>query len=255
MKNKTWLIIILIIAALGVAAFFFFKTNNNNNKQSKGNESNNSNYEASKSSTNTATQENKNTTQNQSENKNQNNTENNSKNQTPNVQTQGITENNPQIQPNLKEKQIATFTTKIYTQDAARQNNINITCLALNETTVKNGETFSFCQTVGQATTSKGYQEADIYDNNGNKKKGLGGGNCQVSTTLYNAVLAVPNLVVTERHEHSNHVPYIQEGKDAAVAYGSYDLKFINKTGNDIKIRTQATKQNITVTLIELSFG
>lgn len=253
MKNKTWLIIILIIVVLGVAAFFFFNTNNNNSKQSKGNESNNSNYEASKSSTNTATQENKNTTQNQSEN--QNNTENNSKNQTSNVQTHGITENNSQIQPTIKEKQIATFTTKIYTQDAARQNNINITCLSLNETTVKNGETFSFCQTVGQATTSKGYQEADIYDNNGNKKKGLGGGNCQVSTTLYNAVLAVPNLVVTERHEHSNHVPYIQEGKDAAVAYGSYDLKFINKTGNDIRICAQATKQNITVTLIELSLG
>lgn len=53
---------------------------------------------------------------------------------------------------------------------------------------------------------------------NGNKKKGYGGGNCQVSSTLYNAVLAVPSLTVTERHPHSNHVPYVPEGKDAAVA-------------------------------------
>ena len=68
----------------------------------------------------------------------------------------------------------------------------------------------------GQSTSSKGYQEADIFDKNGNKKKGLGGGNCQISTTLYNAVLAVPNLNVTERHAHSNYVPYIQKGKDAA---------------------------------------
>ena len=53
----------------------------------------------------------------------------------------------------------------------------------------------------------------------GNVKHGLGGGNCQISTTLYNAVLAVPELNVTERHPHSNKVPYIQSGKDAAVAY------------------------------------
>ena len=73
----------------------------------------------------------------------------------------------------------------------ARQNNIQITCKALNDTIIKNGSTFSFCNTVGQATSAKGYQKADIYDNNGKKKKGLGGGNCQVSSTLYNAVLKV----------------------------------------------------------------
>ena len=49
-------------------------------------------------------------------------------------------------------------------------------------------------------------------------------------------MLAVPSLVVTERHKHSNTVPYIQTGKDAAVAYGSYDFKFVNQTGFDIKI-------------------
>ena len=53
-------------------------------------------------------------------------------------------------------------------------------------------------------------------------------GNCQISTTLYNAVLAIPSLVVTERRAHSNSVPYIQKGKDAATAYGSYDFKFRN---------------------------
>lgn len=71
------------------------------------------------------------------------------------------------------EEQIATFSTKIYSTDSARQNNINITCNTLNETIVKNEETFSFCDTVGQSTTSKGYQKADIFDKNGNKKKGL----------------------------------------------------------------------------------
>ena len=72
------------------------------------------------------------------------------------------------------EKTRATFSTKIYSKDSARQNNIKITCNSLNNTTVKNGSTFSFCNTVGQATSTKGYQKADIFDKDGNKKKGLG---------------------------------------------------------------------------------
>ena len=72
------------------------------------------------------------------------------------------------------EKTLATFSTKIYSKDSARQNNIKITCNSLNTTTVKNGSTFSFCNTVGQATSAKGYQKADIFDKDGNKKKGLG---------------------------------------------------------------------------------
>lgn len=154
--------------------------------------------------------------------------------------------------PQYTETQIATFSTKIYSQDSARQNNIKITCNTLNGTIVKNGATFSFCSTIGQSTTSKGYQEADIYDNNGNKKKGLGGGNCQVSSTLYNAVLAVSNLVVTERHPHSKSVPYVSKGKDAAVAYGSYDFKFKNNSGNDIKINCSTNGKSVTTTLISI---
>lgn len=101
----------------------------------------------------------------------------------------------------------------------------------------------------GQATTAKGYQKADIFDKDGNKKKGLGGGNCQISTTLYNAVLAVPSLSVTERHAHSNYVPYIQKGKDAAVAYGSYDFKFVNNSGNDIVIHCSSNGSTVDVSL------
>lgn len=152
-----------------------------------------------------------------------------------------------------KEEQISTFSTKIYNKESSRQNNVTITCSTLNETIIPKGGTFSFCNTVGQATTQKGYQEADIFDKYGNKKKGLGGGNCQVSSTLYNAVLNTSGLNVTERHQHSNKVPYIQMGKDAAVAYGSYDLKFINNTGFDIKIKAQNTADNVTITLYKLT--
>ena len=84
------------------------------------------------------------------------------------------------------------------------------------------------------------------------RKKDQAGGNCQVSSTLYNAVLAVSSLVVTERHEHSNKVPYIKSGKDAAVAYGSYDLKFRNNTGNDIRIEASATANNVSINLYKI---
>ncbi len=150
------------------------------------------------------------------------------------------------------EQTISSFSTKIYSKDTARQNNINITCNTLNGTTVKNGATFSFCNTVGQASSKKGYQKADIFDKNGNKKKGLGGGNCQISTTLYNAVLKTSGLQVTERHAHSNKVPYIQTGKDAAVAYGSYDFKFVNQTGSDIKIKASSDGNNVSTSIIKL---
>lgn len=224
-KKSIVLIVILVLAIIGTGVFFYFRYNNSNNL----------NYEASKTSTNS----------NQNTNENSNQTE-NSENSEANV-----VEEKPK-QP--VETQISTFSTKIYTKDSARQNNLQITCSTLNNTTVKAGDTFSFCDTVGQATSSKGYEKADIFDRNGNKIQGYGGGNCQVSTTLYNAVLAVPSLVVTERHEHSNDVPYIQEGKDAAVAYGSYDLKFRNDSGNDIKILASTNSDSITITINSITY-
>ena len=92
-----------------------------------------------------------------------------------------------------------------------------------------------------------------IYDHNGNKKKGYGGGNCQVSTTIYNAVLTVEGIDVTERHPHNKKVTYIEEGKDAAVSYSSgLDLKFTNNTGNDIKIYASSDNDSVDVRIVEI---
>lgn len=148
------------------------------------------------------------------------------------------------------EIEIASFSTKIHNKENARQNNIKITCNALTNTEIKSGEVFSFCNTVGKATEEKGYQEADIFVD-GKKQKGFGGGNCQVSTTLYNAVANVDGIEIIERHEHSNDVPYIEKGKDAAVSYGSYDLKFKNNTPNTIKIIVEFDEENITAKIIK----
>ncbi len=233
-NNKNWIILIVVIVILiGCAVFFFFK---NNSTSDENNQESNS-YEANRTSATSNTNEDTNS----NENKNP-----------ASVNTTPPSTPQPSAPPQPKEEQISSFSTKIYSNDSARQNNISITCRSLNGTIVKNGASFSFCNTVGPSTTSKGYQKADIFDNNGQKKKGLGGGNCQISTTLYNAILNVPSIKVTERHAHSNNVPYIQKGKDAAVAYGSYDLKFVNNTGNDIKINTSASAKEISVSIIAL---
>ena len=143
---------------------------------------------------------------------------------------------------NKSEELLAQFSTRIYSTDSARQNNLEITSKKLNGTVVKPNETFSFTKTVGPSTAAKGYEEADIYDSNGNKIKGYGGGNCQISSTLYNAVQKVSSLKVVEKHEHSNTVPYVKEGHDAAVAYGSVDFKFKNTNNFSIKILVETSK-------------
>lgn len=167
------------------------------------------------------------------------------------------TENNNVIEVNRgdtnSETEISSFSTKIYTpNDSGRQNNITLSCSKLNGTIVKSGETFSFCDTVGKATPEAGYQKADIFDKDGNTIKGYGGGNCQISSTLYNAVLEITSLTVVERHEHSKEVYYVPLGKDAAVAYGSIDFKFRNDSDNDIKIYCSNTTNSVDVRIVEL---
>lgn len=153
---------------------------------------------------------------------------------------------------NKSEELLAQFSTRIYSTDSARQNNLEITSKKLNGTVVKPNETFSFTKTIGPSTSAKGYEEADIYDSNGNKIKGYGGGNCQVSSTLYNAVQKVSSLEVVERHEHSNTVPYVKEGHDAAVAYGSVDFKFKNTNNFSIKILVETSKKYVVVKLMKI---
>ena len=150
------------------------------------------------------------------------------------------------------EELLAQFSTRIYSTDSARQNNLEITSKKLNGTVVKPNDTFSFTKTIGPSTAAKGYEEADIYDSNGNKIKGYGGGNCQVSSTLYNAVQKVSSLKVVERHEHSNTVPYVKEGHDAAVAYGSVDFKCKNTNNFSIKILVETSKKYVVVKLMKI---
>ena len=148
-----------------------------------------------------------------------------------------------------KETVAAEFSTQIKTKSKNRAKNIEITCGKINETTVKAGTIFSFCGTTGTSKESEGYEKADVIVN---KKtvRALGGGNCQVSTTLYNAVLAVPELEVTERHPHGKKVNYVPEGKDAAIAHGSKDLKFKNNSDKDLKIYASSDGKTVSIKLV-----
>ena len=241
-NNKVWFILaIIIIICIGIGIYFFSKNKN----------SNNSTYSASKTSANEETSNNTNYSNTNYNNSITNKTENNTNNNFSNTTENNVNEIK-QDPPQPKEEQIASFTTKIYNKDTARQTNIELTCSSLNSTIIKNGDIFSFCNTLGPATSDKGYKEADVFDKDGNKQKGLGGGKCQVSTTLYNAVLKVPNLQIIERHEHSNKVPYVSEGKDAAVSYGSYDFKFKNNSGFDIKLSISCSKNDISVIIYKI---
>lgn len=149
------------------------------------------------------------------------------------------------------ETDVASFSTNL-SGDSARLNNISITCNTINGTTIKNGDSFSFNSIVGQPSAEKGYQEADVIVDK-KVEKGYGGGNCQVSTTIYNTALQVEGLNVTERHPHKKKVTYIEEGKDAAVSYsGGLDLKFTNNTGKDIKIYVSSDNDSVDARIVEL---
>lgn len=177
-------------------------------------------------------------------------TENNINNEMQNKSDNKINEEPTKKAP--VEKVLSEFSTPIKSKSSNRLNNIKITCSSLNETTIKNGESFSFCNTVGKATESKGYKLADVIINK-EVQKALGGGMCQVSTTLYNAALGVSSIKITERHPHGKAVNYVEEGKDAAVSHGSKDLKFVNNTGNTIKIYANADNGKVYVKIVSIT--
>lgn len=117
-----------------------------------------------------------------------------------------------------------------------RANNLTIAGEKLNDIVIAPGETFSYNKTLGARTIEAGYKEAAIYVG-GQVVDGLGGGICQISTILYNAVLEA-NLEVVERKCHQFLPSYAKAGLDATVAYGSIDFQFKNNRTYPIKIKT-----------------
>ena len=162
------------------------------------------------------------------------------------------TEIKQNMQSTSSEIEMASFSTKLGGTMNPRTGNINITTGVLNETVVEPGKTFSFCDTVGKPTKERGYQEADAFDKDGNTFQAVGGGNCQVSSTLYNVVLQIPELQVIERHPHSKRVYYVEKDKDATVATGSVDFKFKNTGERPIKIYANSDTSSVNIKIVKL---
>ena len=132
--------------------------------------------------------------------------------------------------PNL----LGTCTTNYDASNINRNNNLMLAAEKINGTIVNPGETFSYNQTVGQRTIAAGFKEAKAYAN-GKVVLDVGGGVCQLSSTLYNSAL-FSNLEIIERRSHYFKTSYLPAGRDATVSWGSVDFKFKNNREYPIKI-------------------
>lgn len=141
---------------------------------------------------------------------------------------------------NFFPEQLSKYTTRYDESNKNRSTNIKLASEKINDTILMPGETFSYNKTVGQRTIKAGYKEASIYMN-GKVVDGIGGGICQVSSTLYNAVLEA-NLEIVSRRNHYFITSYVSASRDATVSYGTIDFKFKNTRSYPIKI--SCTSQN-----------
>ncbi|HHY31544.1 MAG TPA: hypothetical protein GX515_00770 [Firmicutes bacterium] len=121
---------------------------------------------------------------------------------------------------------LATFSTTLKDPERNRNHNVTLAAAAIDGVVLQPGEEFSFDRVVGPRLAEAGYREARVISG-GKSAPGIGGGVCQVSTTLYNVAL-LAGLDILERHPHSRPVDYVPPGLDATVAEGQYDLKFRN---------------------------
>ncbi len=131
------------------------------------------------------------------------------------------------------------YSTNYNAGDTNRSYNIYLASKFINGTVLAPGETFSYNEIVGPRTAARGFRDAGVYV--GNKvEQGIGGGICQVSSTLFNAVV-LSDLNIVSRTNHSMPVSYVPRGRDATVSYGSIDFQFSNNTNSPIKIVASAS--------------
>lgn len=142
---------------------------------------------------------------------------------------------------------LGKFATSYATSSKNRSDNVELAASRINGIILMPDEEFSYNKTVGQRTAANGFKEAPVFEN-GETVQGMGGGVCQVSSTLYSAVLYA-DLKVLERQSHSLTVSYVPKGQDATVAYGSIDFKFKNDTKNPIKITAKTGGKSLEISI------
>lgn len=137
-----------------------------------------------------------------------------------------------------------------YNPNISRAVNIALAASRINGVVIQPGDSFSFNHTILPRTAANGYVEANVIVN---KKyvPGTGGGICQVSSTLYAAMLTA-GLPATERHPHSLNVGYIPEGMDATISGNALDLRFTNIFDDPIQIQASADQGTLTISIYKL---
>lgn len=143
--------------------------------------------------------------------------------------------------------ELAAYTTNYKTWEINRSHNLATAAKRLNGAVVAPQEVFSYNKQVGMRTSAAGYLDAKVIVG-GKYEDGLGGGICQVSSTLYNAVL-LAGMEIVERSNHNLSVSYVPLGQDATVVYGALDFKFKNNTGYPVYIRAVTGGGQLTVNI------
>jgi vancomycin resistance protein YoaR len=128
-----------------------------------------------------------------------------------------------------------------------RIHNVELVAHLVDDKLIAPDATFSFNQTTGERNAAKGFLVAPVIVN-GELTTGLGGGVCQVSTTVFNAAFEA-GLPITERTNHALYISHYPQGRDATVNYPDVDLKFVNDTGNWLLLRTYVSSSSLTVGL------
>lgn len=144
-------------------------------------------------------------------------------------------------------KKISTFTTNVADSTGGRKHNVKLALEQFNGFILNPNEEISFNEIIGEHTIENGYQTATIIYN-GEFTDGIGGGICQASTTLYNALL-LGGVEITEVHKHSLPVRYVPLGLDAMVSEHTADLKFKNTSEYPIYIHTYSDSKSVSVDL------
>ncbi len=139
---------------------------------------------------------------------------------------------------------LATYSSSFNAKNTNRTTNIRLASNKIDGTVLMPGDTFSYNKTVGQRTAAAGFKTAGVYSG-GQVTTGIGGGICQVSSTLYNSVL-LSNLDIVERYNHGFNPGYVPAGRDATVSWGGPDFKFKNSRNYPIKIVSTVSGGTIT---------
>ena len=133
---------------------------------------------------------------------------------------------------------LSTFSTRYDASDKDRTTNLVLACKKLNGKVIMPGETFSYNAALGPRTYAAGYRNGKIYEN-GQVIDGLGGGICQISSTLYNAAL-MSDMEIVERRNHQFVTSYVDKGRDATVVYGLTDFRFKNTRTYPVRLVASA---------------